>query len=307
VGQWVRPTRPCVPLARSAGATRSTSCSSATAPSTSARRHKAILRGQYPSDAPLHRLQHAEPVRVAGLSLLCTRATTPPAARPCRSPLRHNQDRAARIKDYWMGAILTRFPRPLLRRACAPARDDDSPRRWSRCCNRGVALIRSGTPCSTPPASCCSAAGISRCTLHLDQRLHFASRPAARTRPAGCCSRTPRSSPCSRGDGLARQGGSTPERPARNDRDIGATRGPSRRASRRRAAPRPNRRPQVAVLLPAGRDPRTLIDGRCAGFPRGRLPPTSSARRLEDYYRRLSPARSLPGSSCSSCRLGGPG
>ena len=161
--------------------------------------------------------------------------------------------------------------------------------RRSCCSIAGSPRSRSGTPCSTPPASCCSASrGSSRCTRSLSTNaLQLPSRPAATTRRAGyCSSRTPRSSPCSARRWVARKAGDARidqlEPIATSEGDTGAVEEIFAEASRdRTTAAR-----KVLAYLQAGADPRTLMRRGAAGVPQGddAHDYKFSSAVLEDYY-----------------------
>ena len=126
------------------------------------------LRGQQLADAPVHRLaaRRAGPA-VAGLRPADARGRQPrPARRPGRPPL-EAQPGAWRpgSRTTGRGASPTRRPRPSCSPRCARAPTTTPASRWSSCSTAGSPRSRSGTPCSTPPASCCSASrASSRCT-----------------------------------------------------------------------------------------------------------------------------------------------
>ena len=112
--------------------------------------------------------QHAEPVlRSLAYALLMHEGGNPARRDDAADrPWRHNQERAARIKDDWTGGQARRGGRgrpARPRSARAPTTTPAS--RWSSCSTAGSRRSRSGTPCSTAPASCCSASrASSRCT-----------------------------------------------------------------------------------------------------------------------------------------------
>ena len=126
------------------------------------------LRGQQLADAPVHRLaaRRAGPA-VAGLRPADARGRQPrPARRPGRPPLAaqpgaRGPDQGGLDRGQARRGGLGRPARHA--RARAPTTTPAT--RWSSCSTAGSPRSRSGTPCSTAPASCCSASrGSSRCT-----------------------------------------------------------------------------------------------------------------------------------------------
>ena len=112
--------------------------------------------------------QHAEPVlRSLAYALLMHEGGNPARPRrPGRPPLAA-QPGAARpgSRTTGRGASPTRRPRPTCSPRCARAPTTTPASRSSSCSTAGSPRSRSGTPCSTAPASCCSASrGSSRCT-----------------------------------------------------------------------------------------------------------------------------------------------